>query len=295
MKQITTLKFEGKASFNEEYILSNTQRPLTQFEDSLVKFAPLFDETYTVQVGKYQVARIELKERKEPDTGVLDSKTLEALPETHTEEEYETVWEDKRRELIQDTGFKNSKNPLVIIDNETNKIIITESQKVVESVSSLMLSSLQGEYENVELVKYEAPIIEKLLTNFLLDDFRNIPDPFMLGEKVEMGDKSEFEKSPKSSTIKISKEYPADKEVVTFITDKNKVAKLVEMDYDGGVKFRFTNKFEVKGIKFQEDLDFKPDEDSTNSVNFMSQYLLQLPVVFDIINSLDKQVSEVKY
>ena len=158
-----------------------------------------------------------------------------------------------------------------------------------------MLSSLQGDYEDVELVKYEAPIIEKLLTNFLLDDVRNIPDPFMLGEKVEMGDKSEFEKSPKSSTIKISKEYPADKEVVTFITDRNKVAKLIELDYDGVVKFSFTNKFEVKGIKFQEDLDFKPDEDSTDSVNFMSQCLLQLPVAFDIINSLDKQVSEVKY
>ena len=45
-----------------------------------------------------------------------------------------------------------------------------------------------------------------------------------------------------------------------------------------------------KTVKFLEDLKFKPDEDTSDSVNFLTQYQLQLPVVFDVINRLEEVI-----
>ena len=117
----------------------------------------------------------------------------------------------------------------------------------------------------------------------------------MLVDKAELGVKSEFDKTPKSPTVKVEKEYPADEETVSFITNRNLVAKTLKLDYDGVVEFLITNKSEIKGIKFTESLAFKPDEDSSDSVNFMTQYELQLPSTFSMINKVTKTLSEVEY
>lgn len=295
IKQVTTFTFTGKTFFNEDFILDNTIRPLTKEEDTLVKFSPLYDDTFIQQVERFQVAKITLQQRKPVDEDVLSEVTSQRVGEDATLEEYESMSEDVYRELMQYTGFKPSKHALVIIDNQSGKLLITTNTKNTDDMMSLVIGSLEGEYEDLKLVDFEAPLIEKLLTNYLLDESKNLPDPFMLVEKVNLGSKSEFDKSPKNATISIKKEYPADSEVLAFISNRNKVVKLLQLDYDGVVELEFTNKFEIKGIKFKEDLAFEPEDDSAESLNFMSQYVLQLPVLFDIVNSLEEQVSLVEY
>lgn len=295
IKQVTTFTFTGKTFFNEDFILDNTIRPLTKEEDTLVKFSPLYDDTFIQQVERFQVAKITLQQRKPVDEDVLSEVTSQRVGEDATLEEYESMSEDVYRELMQYTGFKPNKHALVIIDNQSGKLLVTTNTKNTDDMMSLVIGSLEGEYEDLKLVDFEAPLIEKLLTNYLLDESKNLPDPFMLVEKVNLGSKSEFDKSPKNATISIKKEYPSDPETLGFILNRNKVVKLLQLDYDGVVELEFTNKFEIKGIKFKEDLAFEPEVDSAESLNFMSQYVLQLPVLFDIVNSLEEQVSLVEY
>jgi len=294
LKNLAVYKFTGTTSFNTEYIYNNVVRELNSEEDTLATFAPLFDETYIQNVDRFLVAKVVFQERKEPDADFLEQEALKLLEEDHTEEELADRVYDLRRKFIQFTGMKKPQESLVVIDNLTGKLIIGNSPNNADKIMHLVLSSLEEGYEDLQLVSFEAPLIEKMLTNYILNESKHLPDPFMLVEKVALGDKSEFEKSPKSVTISVKKEYPADGEVLAFISNRHKVVKLLQLDYDGIFEFDFTNKFEFKGIKFKESLDYEYDEELAPSANFMSQYVLQLPTVFDIVNKLEKQVEEVE-
>ena len=294
MKNLTVYKFEGNATFNEEFISQNKERDLYSEEETLIHFKPLFEDTYVQKVEGFTVAKIVYLQRKEPDKAFVEKEALKELSEDYTEEEFINKVSDLRKKFIQFTGMKTPQDSLVIIDNSSKKMVIGNTPSNSDNVVSKVLESVEG-FESVELVSFSAPIVEKLLTEFILDESKNLPDPFMLVEKVNLGDKSEFEKSPKNATINIKKEYPADEEVVAFINNRHKVVKLLQLDYDGVFEFEVTNKLEIKGLKFKEELAYKKDEDSSESLNFMSQYVLQLPTMFDVVNSLENQFSKVVY
>lgn len=294
MKNLAVYSFTGKTSFNEEYVLNNTIRELTSEEDTLSTFTPLFDDTYIQGVERFSVAKVVFQERKEPDNDFLEQEALKELPEEHTEEELADKVYQLRRKFIQFTGMKKPQESLVVIDNQTGKLIIGNNPNNADKIMHTVLSSLEGGYEYLHLVTFEAPLIEKLLTNYILNESKHLPDPFMLVEKVALGDKSEFEKSPKAVTVSVKKAYPADEEILAFISNCHKVVKLLQLEYDGVVEFDFTNKFEFKGIKFKEGLAYEDDPELAPSVNFMSQYVLQLPTVFDIVNKLEEQVNSVE-
>ena len=294
MKNLTVYKFEGSADFNEDFISQNKERDLYSEEETLIHFKPLFEDTYVQKVEGFAIAKIVYLQRKEPDKVFVEKEALKELPEYYTEEEFINKVSDLRKKFIQFTGMKTPQDSLVIIDNSSKKMVIGNTPSNSDNVVSKVLESVEG-FESVELVSFATPIVEKLLTEFILDESKNLPDPFMLVEKVNLGDKSEFEKNPKNATINIKKEYPADEEVVAFINNRHKVVKLLQLDYDGVFEFEVTNKFEIKGLKFKEELAYKKDEDSSESLNFMSQHVLQLPTMFDVVNSLENQFSKVVY
>ena len=298
MKKLEVFSFTGKMGLDEDILNPENYQPnleLSKDQDTKVDFIPLFEDTLVQKVNRFTVAKLFLQVRKEPDKNLIKKVTLSRLREDHTEEEYLEKECDVRRELIQYTGVKET-DILVVIDNESNKLVLSNLDTQTDIADSVINTVRDfSVYEDLELVKFEAPVIEKLLTNFLLDESKNLPDPLMLVDKAELGVKSEFDKTPKSPTVKVEKEYPADEETVSFITNRNLVAKTLKLDYDGVVEFLITNKSEIKGIKFTESLAFKPDEDSSDSVNFMTQYELQLPSTFSMINKVTKTLSEVEY
>tara|TARA_Y100001963_G_C6722324_1_gene419707 strand:- start:356 stop:1255 length:900 start_codon:yes stop_codon:yes gene_type:complete len=299
LKKLEVFSFTGKMVLNEEVLNQETYQPnleLSREQDIKVDFIPLFEDTLIQQVNRFTMAKLFLQSRKEPDKKLLEKVTLSRLGNDHTEEEYVAKECDVRRELIQYTGVKET-NILVVIDNETGKLILSNldtQTDIADDVIGTLRDYVSG-YEDLELIKFQAPIIEKFLTNVLLDESKNLPDPFMLVDKAELGVKSEFDKSPKGSTVKVEKEYPSDAETVSFITNRNLVVKALKLDYDGVIEFLINMKSEVKSIKFTEALAFKPDEDSSDSVNFMTQYELQLPSIFSMINKITKTLSEVEY
>jgi len=301
MKQITTFKFEGKASFNQDFIEQHHFRQMTNNQVSMLGFVPLFDDTFVQKVDRFDLIKVAYQERKEPDLTQLEQEAKSQLEsevkegDTYTDEELDEKILQLREEYLPYQGFKPIQQSLVVLDNQTSKLLVEGGVKKVDNVMSYILGAMEGDYENVLPVEFEAPILEKLLTNYIINESKHLPDPFMLVEKVSLGDKSEFEKSPKSVTISVKKEYPADDEVLAFISNRNKVVKLLQLDYDGVVELEVTNKFEIKGIKFKEDHAFEQDEDSTPSANFMGQYIIQLPTLLKVVNSLEKEATEVDY
>lgn len=296
MKKISTYNFKGNINFNEEFITSNSGNTLTKEQVTLVNFEPLFDETYVAQVGIFKVAKIRYTSRKEPDKVVLSDLVFKHLDDNNLPQDVDTVehvMEEKRLELMQYTGY-TSKVALVVIDNTTGKFIITEDRKFSDNVMSLLLESFCGDYDELSLLSTEPVLTEKVLTNFLVDECKHLPDPFTLVEKVELGDKSILDKKPKTATVKIDKLYPADEEVLSFVSI-GKVVKKLQLEYDGVLQVLVDNTLFIDKVAFQEDLKFKPDEDASDSVNFMNCLLPQLPVVFGAINLLESTVKEENY
>lgn len=296
MKKISTYNYKGNIKFNEEFIIENSNNSLTKEQITLVNFEPLFDETFVEQVGKFDVAKIRFTSRKEPDKVVLSEQTFKHLDDNNLPQDVDTVervMEEKRIELMQYTGY-TSKVALVVIDNASGKFIITEDRKFSDNVMSSLLQAFNGEYDEISLLSTEPVLTEKVLTSFLVDECRNLPDPFTLVEKVELGDKSVLDKKPKNSTVKIDKLYPADDEVLSFV-GIGKVVKRLQLEFDGILQVVVDNTMFIDKVVFQEDLKFKPDEDATDSANFMSCLLPQLPVVFDAINLLESTIKEEKY
>lgn len=297
MKKISTYTFKGKIDFNEELILTKTNTKLSKEQTTLINFDPLFDDTYVQKVGKFKVLNIRYTKRKEPDKVVLAEKVFEYLDEKELPQDVDTVeriTEEKRLELMQYTGY-TSKAAVVAVDNSTGKLIVAEDRKFSDEIMSSLLEVLQGDYEELALLSSEPVLTEKVLTSFLVDERKNLPDPFILVEKVELGDKSIVDKKPKTATIKVDKQYPADDEVLAFVNNCNKVVKCLELEYDGLVDMVVTNTLFLDKIKFLEHLKASPDEDASDSVNFMTQYELQLPAVFDIINQLEKVITSENY
>jgi len=299
LKKLEVFSFKGKMVLNEEVLNQETYQPnleLSREQDIKVDFIHLFENVLVQKVNRFTMAKLFLQARKEPDKKLLEKVTLSHLDSDHTEDEYVAKECDVRRELIQYTGVKET-NILVVIDNESGKLILSNldtQTDIADDVIGTLMDYVSG-YEDLELVKFQAPIIEKFLTNVLLDESKNLPDPFMLVDKAELGVKSEFDKSPKGSTVKVGKEYPSDAETVSFITNRNLVVKALKLDYDGVIELLVNMKSEIKSIKFTEALAFKPDEDSSESVNFMTQYELQLPSTFSMINKLTETLAEVEY
>lgn len=296
MKKISTYNYKGDIKFNEEFIIENSNNSLTKEQITLVNFEPLFDETFVEQVGKFDVSKIRFTSRKEPDKVVLSEQTFKHLEENNLPQDVDTVervMEEKRIELMQYTGY-TSKVALVVIDNASGKFIITEDRKFSDNVMSSLLQAFDGEYDEISLLSTEPVLTEKVLTSFLVDECRNLPDPFTLVEKVELGDKSILDKKPKNSTVKIDKLYPADEEVLSFVSI-GKVVKKLQLEFDGVLQVVADNTMFIDKVAFQEDLKFKPDEDATDGVNFMNCLLPQLPVIFDAINLLESTVKEGTY
>ncbi len=292
MKKFAVYNFKGDIQLNEEAILAKTVNTLTKEQTTLVSFDPLFDETFVQEVNGYQVTKIRFTSRKEPDKTILAEQTSahiehKALPQD--EDTYNAVQEEKRLELMQYTGY-TSKAAIVAVDNSTGKVIIAEARNFADMIMSDLLSCFEGDYSELELLSTEPVATETILTGFLLDERKNLPDPFTLVEKVSLGKKSVLDKKPSSATIKVSKTYPAVDEILSLVTDLGNVIKSVQLEFDGVFEFDVTNTLSIESVKFLEDLKFKPDEDTSGSVNFMTQYQLQLPVVFDVINRLEEVI-----
>lgn len=292
MKKFAVYNFKGAIQLNEEAILSKTVNTLTKEQTTLVSFDPLFDETYIQEVNGYQVAKIRFTSRKEPDKTILAEQTAahieeKALPQD--EDTYNAVQEEKRLELMQYTGY-TSKAAIVAVDNSTSKVVVAEARNFADMVMGDLLSCFEGDYSELELLSTEPVATETILTGFLLDERKNLPDPFTLVEKVSLGKKSVLDKKPSSATIKVSKTYPAVDEILSLVTDLGNVVKDLELEFDGILCFNVTNTLSIESVKFLEDLKFKPDEDASDSANFLNQYYHQLPVVFDVINRLEEVI-----
>ena len=296
MKKFAVYNFKGAIQLNEESILAKTVNTLTKEQTTLVSFDPLFDETFIQDVNGYQVAKMRFTSRKEPDKTILSEQVdsyLETIDLPQDESSYQqlcnAVQEEKRLELMQYTGY-TSKAAIVAVDNSTGKVVIAEARNFADMIMGDLLSCFEGDYSELELLSTEPVATETILTDFLLDERKNLPDPFTLVEKVSLGKKSVLDKKPSSATIKVSKTYPAVDEILSLVTDLGNVVKDLELEFDGILCFNVTNTLSIESVKFLEDLKFKPDEDTSDSVNFLTQYQLQLPVVFDVINRLEEVI-----
>ena len=287
MKQFSAYTFTGKVTISEEAILDKVYRPLSKLEHQRVSFTPLFEETYFQQVGNFQVAKILLETRKEPDSNVLRDKVIERLQENPTHDP-EVVEEETYLELKLLAGTK-LQSTMVFVDNTLGKMLLSCTRKLADEVMEDLLSALEGDYEELTLIKSEAVIGEKLLTQWVSSD--KPLEPFCLGETTHLGKRSELDKSPKNANIKIDKVYANDEEVLQHVGNGN-VVKLLMLEFDGCCDLLLTSDMFIKGVKFKESAAFKEDEDTSESVNFMTQYQLQLPLIFDIVNSLEKAFSE---
>ncbi len=291
MKQFSAYTFTGKLTLSEEAILGKVYRPLSKLEHQRVSFTPLFDETYLQEVStkdtSFQVAKVLLETRKEPDSNVLRDKVVERLQENPSHDP-EVVEEETYQELKLLAGTK-LQSTMVFVNNTSGKMLLSCTRKLADEVMEYLLEVFDGGYEELTLIKSEPVIGEKLLTKWTASD--ELPEPLCLGETTHLGKRSELEKSPKNANIKIDKVYANDEEVLQHISNGN-VVKLLMLEFDGLVDLLLTSDMFIKGIKFKESAAFKEDADTSDSVNFMTQYQLQLPLVFDIVNSLEKEFSE---
>lgn len=293
MKQFTVYTFEGKMFFDKESIQNNTYRHLkdpTQSEElSLTSFVTLFDETLLQQVGDYQIVKVRHTERKEPDKGVLLENVdeyLEDYPNTDPLAAEEIV----RKRLMKYTGLKQ-KESIVFIDNSTGKLVIAQDRSFGDVVIGKIKEVLteNSDYEDLELLSTCPVITERMLTKFVVKE-ECVPEPLALGEVINLGKPNEIEKRPKPANIKISKTYAAEDEVLEH-TKNDKYVKLLELEWDGVIDFQVDTTLFIKGVKFKESMKVEKDDDSTESVYFMTLMQTQLPEVVSIIDKLVEQVN----
>lgn len=293
MKQFTVYTFKGKMFFDKESIQNNTYRHLkdpTQSEElSLTSFVTLFDETLLQQVGDYQIVKVRHTERKEPDKGVLLENVdeyLEDYPNTDPLSAEEIV----RKRLMKYTGLKQ-KEAIVFIDNVTGKLVIAQDRNFGDMVIGKIKDVLteNSDYEDLELLSTCPVITERMLTKFVVKE-ECVPEPLALGEVINLGKPNEIDKRPKPANIKISKTYAAEDEVLEH-TKNNKYVKLLELEWDGVIDFQVDTTLFIKGVKFKESMKVEKDDDSTDSVYFMTLMQTQLPEVVNIIDKLVEQVN----
>ena len=295
MKQITTYTFTQPINtLNNDTLAKHAYRKLGKLEHQLVSTTPLYDDIYFQDVEGYQVSNLVFEKRKEPNQEAVVEEVesrIEALglQDNLSEETLAKIEEEVYLDLKQFAGT-TKKVVKVVVSNKHNLLLVEANAKLSDEVLPFVLDLVGSVGLSAKV--FDAVDMESMLTQWVFDERKCLPDQFMLVEKVNLGVKSELDKSPKPANIKVSKEYPADAEVLNWIK-VGKVVKAVELEYDGAYVFTVDHKFAVTGGKFVEAFSFEGDEDSAPSVNFMSKELLQLPVLFDMMTLLVEQVENV--
>lgn len=293
MKTISTYSFDNKVSFNEELLQSKEYRPLGRLESQRLSVKPLFDETVLQNVENFTVVGFVYEERKEPDSEMVAEEVENRINEfpNVSEEAIAQIEEDVYTKLKYYAGTKKT-NFKVYIDHTKGLMIFDTTRKMVDNVIGEVLSLLEDSSIGLSIVQPDAPIMENLLTEFIVTS-KLLPDTMVVLDKVNLGAKSEFDKSPKQATIKIVKEDPESTQVMDWIK-QGKVVKSLQIENDGGLEFTINNQFNITGGKFVEWAKVETDEELAPSVEFMQKAVVQLPLVFNTVESLIKAAKKVE-
>jgi DNA recombination-dependent growth factor C len=290
MKQITI--YTAKATPIIEVSPAALYQPLTQQQDSSIGLVELFEGKTLQEIAVADNSTLALKikhsVRKEPKQDVIDEEVATRLKGDETEEQVARIEEEVYLQAKRLSGVTN-KTYLAFVNFNTNQILIDAPRNVADEGIAFILQNVIGNSSECEfeLFKLEAVIMEKLLTQYILKE-STVPEPFMLGETTHLGKKSELDKNPAAATVKISKVYASDEEVLAH-TKVGKYVKLLELDYDGVMSLQLDNTFFIKGVKYFESLNHKDDPDTADSVNFITEYTDKLAAIYDAVSILKGQ------
>lgn len=294
MKQITL--YSAKATPSIQLSPAALYQPLTQQQDASIGLVELFDgktlQEIAIPDNNTLALKIKHSVRKEPKQEVIDEEVETRLKGGETEEQISTIEGEVYLQAKRLAGVTH-KTYMAFVNFGTNEILIDAPRNTADEGIAFILQNIIGNSSECEfeLFKQEAVLMEKLLTQYVVKD-STVPEPFMLGEITKLGKKSEIDKAPKSPTVSISKEYCGSEEVLNHVK-AGKYIKHLELDYDGIFLLQLDNTFFIKGLKFLEDLNFKPEEDTADSVNFMTEWTLKLPVVYTAVGILQGELDKV--
>lgn len=294
MKQITL--YTAKVTPSIQLSPAALYQPLTQQQDSSIGLVELFEgktlQELAIPDNNTLALKIKHSVRKEPKQEVIDAEVDTRLKGDETEEQMAAIEEEVYLQAKRLAGVTH-KTYMAFVNFGTNEILIDAPRNTADEGIAFMLQNIIGNSSECEfeLFKQEAVLMEKLLTQYVVKE-STVPEPFMLGEVTKLGKKSELDKSPKSPTVAISKEYCGSEEVLNHVK-AGKYVKLLELDYDGIMSLQLDNTFFIKTIKYFESLSFKSDEDVADSVNFMTEYTDKLATIYDVVRILKGELGKV--
>ena len=294
MKQITL--YAAKTTPTIELSSSALYTPLTQQQDASIGLVELFEgktlQELAIPDNNTLALKIKHSVRNEPKQDVIDAEVDTRLKGDETEEQMAAIEEEVYLQAKRLAGVTH-KTYMAFVNFNTNEILIDATRNTADEGIAFILQNVIGNSSDCEfeLFKQEAVLMEKLLTKYVVKEFTR-PAPFILGEVTKLGKKSELDKAPKSATVSITKEYCASEEVLNH-TKAGKYVKLIELDYDGIMSLQLDNTFFIKGVKYFESLNFKADEDSADSVNFMTEYTDKLATIYDAVSILKGELDKV--
>lgn len=294
MKQITL--YSAKVTPSIQLSPATLYQPLTQQQDSSIGLVELFEgktlQELAIPDNNTLALKVKHSVRKEPKQEVIDAEVDTRLKGDETEEQLAAIEEEVYLQAKRLAGVTH-KTYMAFVNFGTNEILIDAPRNTAdEGIAFILQNIIDNSSEcEFELFKQEAVLMEKLLTQYVVKE-STVPEPFMLGEVTKLGKKSELDKAPKSPTVSITKEYCASEEVLNH-TKAGKYVKLIELDYDGIMSLQLDNTFFIKGIKYFESLNFKADEGSADSVNFMTEYTDKLATIYDAVGILKGELDKV--
>lgn len=287
MKQLAIYKYEDvQLKVDVERVEFLKHKQLTDLQSVSSGFCELYEDVYVQNdVDGFTMLKIRQSKRSEPKPDTVEREFLrkqQKMTKDGLEVDLDVLLEEVNTELLRVQDIK-TKDILVVIDHEKELVYVDAPRTLAEDVLYLVHDVLVEDVA-FEVVMPEQAVMQKLLTKYLKDSV-SIPEPMILGYHVEMGYPTQVGKKAKSSNVIVKGEDIDTDEVEKHLTS-GKVVNKLELDNDAVVYFKVDNTMFISGIKFEEALKYKEDDDITASLNHLSEWQLKLPEISKLVSIL---------
>ncbi len=242
----------------------------------------------------YSVFKVRETLRKEPKPASVErvfESRLDELKAQDQQVDMEQLLNDVYDDLVRVADI-TSKDYLVVFDHVGERFLVdgnrAKGEVCLEQMKTIIKEDADGNTPNFEVHMPEPFIMEKLLTNYVLDA-DSVPEPMFVAERVKIGVKTLAGKKAKSPNITIVKEDVTAQEFSKHLTDKRTVHCL-EVEYDGVVYANVDNTCMISGIKYDGELKYKTDESIDEQDNWLAEYQQILPELSKLVTLLQDAI-----
>lgn len=285
MKKLSLYQGNGVVLFDFDKIESLKHTVLTELQSEKIGFIPLFDEElYSTQVKDYTVFKVRHTKRVEPKAETIEREFTSRTKKLARQElsfDMDEVLEEVNIDLMR-TAEQKGNDFLAVYDHVQGMFMIDAPRNAAEDVMSL----LHELYEDTtfEVVMTEPKYMQDLLTGYVVKQ-STIPEPFALGEYVELAKPVKVGDKAGKSLVTV-KEHPAScQEVINHLTQNKRINK-IELDCDGILFPVIDTTFFISKLVLEGDMKLVVDKGLSEEENMIAHWSVLFPEVSKMINIL---------